>query len=64
LAAAVAAVNPLTPLVTTTRDWLTTGAVEHFAAFVAVTAATVTFLGLGWIFYRVSLPHLVARLGN
>ena len=64
VAAAVATVNPLTPLVTTTRDWLTTGAVEHLAAFIAVTAATITFLAVGWIVYRVSLPHLVARLGN
>jgi lipopolysaccharide transport system permease protein len=64
LAAAIAALNPLTPLVTTTRDWLTIGAAEHLASFVAISAATVTFLALGWILYRVSLPHLVARLGN
>jgi len=64
LAAAVVAVNPLTPLVTTTRDWLTTGKVEHLGAFIAVTAATLTFIAVGWIVYRVSLPHLIARLGN
>lgn len=64
LAAAISAVNPLTPLVTTTRDWLTTGAPDHLTPFVVVTAATVTFLAVGWITYRVALPHLIARLGN
>ena len=36
LAAIVAALNPLTPLVTTTRDWLTTGSAAHLGGFVVV----------------------------
>ena len=64
LAAIVAALNPLTPLVTTTRDWLTTGSAAHVGGFVVVSAVTVTFLLVGWIAYRLALPHLIARLGN
>jgi homopolymeric O-antigen transport system permease protein len=62
--ATVASLNPLTPLITTTRDWLTTGAaVQHFA-FLVVSGVTVTLLLLAWVLYRLALPHLVARLGN
>ena len=64
LAGIVAGLNPLTPLVATTRDWLTTGTTTHIAGFLVVTAVTITFLVLGWIAYRVALPHLIARLGN
>lgn len=63
-AALVAAANPLTPLVTTTRDWLTTGAPAHLTGFVVVTVLTLALLLVGWVVYRLSLPHLIARLGN
>jgi len=60
----VMALNPLAPLVTTTRDWLTTGPSAHVAAFELVSTATVILLLAGWLLYRVALPHLIARLGN
>jgi len=64
LGAMVASLNPLTPLITTTRDWLTTGASVQQVAFLVVSAVTVTLLILAWVLYRLALPHLVARLGN
>jgi lipopolysaccharide transport system permease protein len=64
LAATITALNPLSPLVTTTRDWLTTGSAPDLRGFIVVSSATVTLLLLGWIVYRVALPHLIARLGN
>jgi lipopolysaccharide transport system permease protein len=64
LGAMVASLNPLTPLVTTTRDWLTTGAAVQHIAFLVVSGMTVTLLLLAWVLYRLALPHLVARLGN
>jgi lipopolysaccharide transport system permease protein len=64
LGARVAGLNPLTPLVTTTRDWLVLGSPSDLASFAEVSAITVTFLLLGWIAYRLALPHLIARLGN
>ena len=42
LAATVAALNPLTPLVTTTRDWLTTGSAADVGGFVLVSGVTGT----------------------
>lgn len=64
LGARVASLNPLTPLITTTRDWLTTGAAVQHIAFLVVSGVTVTLLILAWVLYRLALPHLVARLGN
>jgi lipopolysaccharide transport system permease protein len=64
LAALVAGLNPLTPLVVTARDWLTTGIVEPADGFFLVTAVAAVFLLVGWTTYRVALPHLIARLGN
>jgi lipopolysaccharide transport system permease protein len=64
LAGAVAALNPLTPLVVTTRDWLTIGATSMTAGFVLVSVASALCLLMGWVVYRVALPHLIARLGN
>jgi lipopolysaccharide transport system permease protein len=63
-AVVIATLNPLTPLVTTTRDWLTTGSSAHVGSFLIVSVVTVTFLLVGWIGYRLALPHLIARLGN
>jgi lipopolysaccharide transport system permease protein len=64
LAAAITRVNPLAPLVATTRDWLTTGSSAHVGGFVLVSAVTILLLLLGWVTYRLALPHLIARLGN
>ena len=64
LAALVTTLNPLTPLVTTTRDWLTTGSAAHVGGFVLVSLVSVILLLLGWVTYRLALPHLIARLGN
>jgi lipopolysaccharide transport system permease protein len=64
LAGIVVALNPLTPLVTNTRDWLTLGTTPDLAGFIVVTALMTALLVVGWVAYRVALPHLVARLGN
>jgi len=64
LGATVVSWNPLTPLITTTRDWLTTGTAAQQLAFFVVSAVTVTLLLAAWVLYRLALPHLVARLGN
>jgi lipopolysaccharide transport system permease protein len=63
-AAALASLNPLAPLVTTTRDWLTIGSASEVGAFLAVTGGAAILLFACWIVYRVALPHLIARLGS
>lgn len=64
LARAITAWNPLTPLVMTTRDWLTLGTTDHLLGFSIVSLSTCFLLFLGWVLYRLALPHVVARIGN
>jgi lipopolysaccharide transport system permease protein len=63
-AAEVAALNPLTPLITTTRDWLTVGPSADAPALVAITLGALLCLLAGWVAMRVAMPHLIARIGS
>jgi lipopolysaccharide transport system permease protein len=64
IAGMVARWNPLTPLVTVTRDWLTIGTTEHLAGFAGVSVAVLVLLFFGWVLYRLALPHIITRIGN
>jgi lipopolysaccharide transport system permease protein len=64
LAGVITAWNPLTPLVMTTRDWLTLGTTSHLFSFSIVSISACVLLFLGWVIYRVSLPHVISRIGN
>lgn len=64
VAAAIVRLNPLTPLIMTTRDWLTTGNTAHIGSFVVVSVVLVLLLLMGWVMFRIAMPHLIARIGN
>jgi lipopolysaccharide transport system permease protein len=64
LAAMVSTLNPLTPLVVATRDWLLLGSTTHAADFMIISGTALLALAFGWLLYRIALPHLIARLGN
>lgn len=53
--------NPVTPLLDTTRRWLTSAPPP--GDFVAVAGVTVAVLLAGWFLQRLARPHVVARLG-
>jgi lipopolysaccharide transport system permease protein len=53
--------NPVTPLVESTRHWLTSGA--PLGRFAAVTAGACAALVVAWLLQRLARPHVVARLG-
>lgn len=54
--------NPVTPLLDTTRAWLLGG--EALAdGFSIVMAVALAMLFLAWMFERLARPHMVARLG-
>jgi len=61
-ASVLARVNPVSPLLVTTRELLTTGWVSQPSDFLLVTAATVVMLFVGWVLYRLALPHLIERM--
>ncbi|HEX2060981.1 MAG TPA: ABC transporter permease [Thermoanaerobaculia bacterium] len=53
--------NPVTPLLDTTRAWLTAPAAPW--GFVAVALVATVVLGGAWLLERLARPHVVARFG-
>jgi len=62
LAARLFALNPLTPLILTARDWLTGGAPEFLLYFAGVNAVAWLVLLASWIGYRLAMPILIERM--
>lgn len=54
--------NPVSPLLAQTRDWLTTGGATHLAGFLAFSLLALILALVGWVLYRLALPHIIARL--
>jgi lipopolysaccharide transport system permease protein len=61
-AATLVDANPVTPLLVTTRAWLTGGSADSAAAFLAVVAGASLVLIVSLGVYRLARPHVVARL--
>lgn len=55
--------NPVTSVLDTTRSWLVGIPPALVMEMICVTAISFAALIFGWIFCRVSLPHVIARMG-
>jgi lipopolysaccharide transport system permease protein len=55
--------NPLTHIVSSTRDWLTLGFNSSNIIFLIVTMASLLLLFFAMLILRVVLPHLIERMG-
>lgn len=64
LAATMFQLNPLTPLILTTRDWLTGFSPEHLGYFFFVNMIAVSLLLIVWVVYRLAMPILIERMGS
>ncbi len=56
--------NPVSPLITVTRDWLSSGDAGHPAHLLAIVLVTPVLLFAGWVIYRLAMPRLVERMGG
>jgi lipopolysaccharide transport system permease protein len=63
-ASILAQINPVTPLLTTARDLFAGQTVSHWEGFLLVVGLTFWVMLVSWVLYRVSLPHLVERMGG
>lgn len=54
--------NPLTPIILTSRDWLTGGSTEYLFSFLIVNIVTVFVLLVVWVIYRLAMPILIERM--
>jgi lipopolysaccharide transport system permease protein len=59
----VATYNPLSPLIISTRDWITTGFSSDNTSFIIISLSAVVLLFFGWVLYRIAMPHVIARIG-
>lgn len=55
--------NPATPLIDSARAWLVGKEPAFPHQFWMVLAGSLFLLMVGWLLYRVALPHVIARLG-
>jgi lipopolysaccharide transport system permease protein len=55
-------INPVTPLLVTTRELATTGHLTYPGGFWISSAIAITILILGWTFYRLAMPFIVERV--
>ncbi len=63
-AATMFQLNPLTPLILTTRDWLTGFSPEHLGYFFFVNMIAIFLLLIVWVVYRLAMPILIERMGS
>jgi lipopolysaccharide transport system permease protein len=61
-AAALVSLNPVTPVLESTRAWLTTGDDGSLLTVALIATGAAAVLASAWLVYRVARPHLVARL--
>jgi lipopolysaccharide transport system permease protein len=54
--------NPVSPLLTGTRNLITEGSIAHPVAFFSVALFSVLLLFASWMFCRLAMPHLIARM--
>jgi lipopolysaccharide transport system permease protein len=54
--------NPLTPLILTTRDWLTGFPPEMLDYFLLVNGVAIVILLAVWVIYRLAMPILIERM--
>ena len=61
-AATLFTINPLTPLILITRDWLTGFPPQYLSYFLVVNAAALVLLLAVWVAYRLAMPILIERM--
>ncbi|WP_045442623.1 ABC transporter permease [Picosynechococcus sp. NKBG042902] len=64
LFATVVNLNPVTPLLVTTRDLATSGMVTNPAGFWVVSGLTFGLLLIAWVLYRLAIPFVVERMSS
>ena len=57
-------INPLTPVILTTRDWLTNFPPEFLGYFVLVNVISILLLLFAWVIYRLSMTILIERMSS
>jgi lipopolysaccharide transport system permease protein len=61
-AATLIELNPVTPLLVTTREWLVIGQSSMLPGFLWVSVGSLILLLFACVQYRIAMPHLISRM--
>jgi lipopolysaccharide transport system permease protein len=61
-AATIFNINPMTPLILTTRDWLTGVSPGYLGPFFLINISIIVLLLAVWVIYRAAMPILIERM--
>lgn len=64
LLAVVTKFNPVSPLITCSRDWITTGTASLAWPTMLIFLLSLGALAAGWTIYRLTMPLLIERMGG
>jgi len=64
LAALLFRINPMTPIILTSRDWITGFAPEFLNSFILVNAIIAALLMIFWVVYKLAMPILIERMSS
>lgn len=56
--------NPVSPVLTSTRAWFFGFPAEQVEGFLVIAPFSIFLVGISWMLYRISAPHLIERLGS
>jgi lipopolysaccharide transport system permease protein len=62
--AAIINLNPVTPLIVTIRELVTSTQLTQLPAFFIVLSLTLLVSAIAWLVFRVALPHAIERLNH
>lgn len=62
LSAKLFELNFMTPLIMTSRDWLTGNPTDWFTYFLVINLVAIILLFIGWVMYRITMPILIERM--
>ncbi len=62
--ATIVKLNPVTPLLVTTRELATTGLISNPQGFWLVSIVAIVGLLFAWVFYRQAIPYVVERISS
>jgi len=60
--ATIVSLNPVTPLLVTTRELATTGVVSNLSGFITVSVVSLVGILIAWVFFRLAIPYVIERM--
>jgi lipopolysaccharide transport system permease protein len=56
--------NPVTPVLVTTRDWMTGAEASLLPQFLLVAVSASIVCIFSWVLFRLTMPYVIERLGS